>query len=57
MKSGTDFFNFSKLTLDFADLNDVLVSVEEVKVTEEYMEDPKLKEELHRYTCELVTKP
>ncbi|CAH1392702.1 unnamed protein product [Nezara viridula] len=50
VKSGTDFFNFSKLTLDFSDSKDIQVIVEEIAVTEEYIDDPKLKEELNRYT-------
>lgn len=55
LKSGTDFFNFSKITLDFVDCKNVNVNVEEIKITEKYEEDLELKEELHKYICEYVT--
>nr|XP_024218519.1 uncharacterized protein LOC112211301 [Halyomorpha halys] len=56
VKSGTDFFNFSKLTLNFSNPKDIQVTVEEIAVTEEYVDDPKLKEELCRYTSMIEEK-
>lgn len=50
LKSGTDFFNFSKVTLNFADAKNVTVDVEEIKVDEKYEEDNELKEQLQKYT-------
>ncbi|XP_069676582.1 mannosylglucosyl-3-phosphoglycerate phosphatase isoform X2 [Periplaneta americana] len=48
IKSGTDFRNFSKITLNF-DKASVDVSVEEIAITSQYAEDPTLKQLLEKY--------
>ncbi|KAJ8926041.1 hypothetical protein NQ315_009896 [Exocentrus adspersus] len=52
IKSGTDFRQFSKITVNFdktgADVPEVVI--EEINVTSHIQEDPKLKEKLEKYT-------
>ncbi|XP_071053537.1 mannosylglucosyl-3-phosphoglycerate phosphatase isoform X2 [Onthophagus taurus] len=53
IKSGTDFRQFSKVTIHFDKFNSngkPLVTVEEINVTSQYEEDPKLNEKLEKYT-------
>lgn len=54
IKSGTDFRQFSKITINFdkvASLNgSPEVTVEEINVTSQIQEDSKLKEKLDKYT-------
>ncbi|KAF7278511.1 mannosylglucosyl-3-phosphoglycerate phosphatase isoform X2 [Rhynchophorus ferrugineus] len=54
VKSGTDFRQFSKITINFEGRarNGMKpeVTIEEVNVTSQYQEDPKLKEKLEKYT-------
>lgn len=52
VKSGTDFRQFSKITVSFDKLNNGTpdVSIEEVNVTSAHPEDPILKQELSKYT-------
>lgn len=51
IKSGTDFRQFSKITVNFDRLNGGTpeVTIEEVNVTSAYSEDQKLKEKLEKY--------
>lgn len=53
IKSGTDFRQFSKITVNFDRLNGAApeVTVEEINVTSAYSEDQKLKEKLEKYIC------
>lgn len=53
VKSGTDFRQFSKITIQFDPLPDngrAQINIEEIQVTSEYEEDSKLKEKLEKYT-------
>lgn len=53
IKSGTDFRQFSKITINFdkAGCNDSPeVMIEEINVTSQFQEDSKLKEKLEKYT-------
>ncbi|XP_060517540.1 trifunctional nucleotide phosphoesterase protein YfkN isoform X2 [Cylas formicarius] len=52
IKSGTDFRQFSKITVNFADCakGRPEVTVEAIDVTSQYHEDPKLKEKLAKFT-------
>lgn len=52
IKSGTDFRQFSKVTISFVNNGTPDVSVEEINVTSAFPEDPKLKEKLEKYTSE-----
>lgn len=52
IKSGTDFRQFSKITVNF-DKATPEVTVEEINVTSAYSEDQKLKEKLEKYLCKL----
>lgn len=56
IKSGTDFRQFSKIVVNFEKKTGSRpeVDIEEVNVTSQYAEDPKLKEKLEKYTSELV---
>lgn len=51
VKSGTDFRQFSKVTVNFDRINtgSPEVTVEEINVTSALDEDPKLKEKLEKY--------
>lgn len=56
IKSGTDFRQFSKITVNFdktGSNDNPEVTIEEVNVTSEIQEDPKLKEKLEKYTSKL----
>lgn len=53
LKSGTDFRQFSKITVNFEKGKNGAkpeVTIEEINVTSQYAEDPKLKEKLEKYT-------
>lgn len=53
IKSGTDFRQFSKITVNFdktANNSTPDLTVEEINVTSQYVEDAKLKEKLDKYT-------
>ncbi|XP_031327510.1 uncharacterized protein LOC116158805 isoform X2 [Photinus pyralis] len=50
IKSGTDFRQFSKITISFISNGSPDVSVEEINVTSAFSEDPKVKEKLEKYT-------
>lgn len=52
IKSGTDFRQFSKITVNFEKIVNSTpdLTVEEINVTSQYIEDPKLKEKLDKYT-------
>lgn len=54
VKSGTDFRQFSKITINFGNSESVEVAIEEVNVTASYSEDAKLKEELDGFTSKSV---
>lgn len=54
VKSGTDFRQFSKITINFGHPDCPEVAVEEVNVTSSYAEDAKLKEELEGFSSKLV---
>ncbi|XP_030759392.1 protein 5NUC [Sitophilus oryzae] len=60
VKSGTDFRQFSKITIDFENKakhgGKPEVTIEEVNVTSQYHEDPKLKEKLDKYTGVIESK-
>lgn len=49
IKSGTDFRQFSKITINFEKPEQFEVQVEEINVTSEYAEDPILNEKLEKY--------
>ncbi|UYV70694.1 hypothetical protein LAZ67_8000291 [Cordylochernes scorpioides] len=49
VKSGTDFRQFSRITLDFSRGTEVGVEVEAIDVTSEYAEDPTLAQQLEQY--------
>lgn len=49
IKSGTDFRQFSKVMVNFSN-GSIDVSVEEINVTSSFLEDPKLKERLDKYS-------
>lgn len=53
IKSGTDFRQFSKITVNFDKLSGAVpeVTVEEINVTSAYSEDQKLKDKLEKYIC------
>lgn len=56
IKSGTDFRQFSKITINFEKTvanGSQEVTIEEINVTSQIPEDPKLKESLEKYTCRL----
>lgn len=48
IKSGTDFRQFSKISLKFG--HTVQVTVEEISVTKNYNEDPVMMKHLEKYT-------
>lgn len=51
VKSGTDFRQFSKITVNLEKANGTPeVTIEEINVTSVYTEDMKLKEKLDKYT-------
>ena len=50
IKSGTDFRNFSEVTLTFLDDGRFDVNVKEVVVDSSYPEDPEVKSIVDRYT-------
>lgn len=53
IKSGTDFKQFSKITVNFDKVSaggNIEVSIEEINVTSQFAEDPKLKEKLDKYS-------
>lgn len=50
IKSGTDFRQFSKITVNFDKANKPDVVVEEINVTSAFVEDVELKEKLDKYT-------
>lgn len=53
IKSGTDFKQFSKITVNFDKISasgTPEVSVEEISVTSTFAEDQKLKEKLEKYS-------
>lgn len=50
MKSGTDFRQFSKITIDFQ--STPVVNIEEVNVTKATPEDPSVKTLLEKYESE-----
>ncbi|KAF5300545.1 hypothetical protein FQR65_LT09166 [Abscondita terminalis] len=50
IKSGTDFRQFSKITVSFVNNGSPDVAVEEINVTSAYQEDLKLKEKLEKFT-------
>lgn len=55
IKSGTDFKQFSKITVNFDRAGPGAtpdVSIEEINVTSSYAEDGKLKEKLEKYASE-----
>ena len=54
LKSGTDFRQFSKVTLDFKE-NPVNVEIEEVNVTKSFEPDVELDSILEKYTGRLLT--
>lgn len=58
IKSGTDFRQFSKITITFdknASGNGTPeVAIEEIKVTTQIQEDQKLKEKLEKYTSKFI---
>lgn len=54
VKSGTDFRQFSKITINLDNSSESEVTVEEINVTSEYAEDPKLKEKLDKYTSKQI---
>lgn len=49
IKSGTDFRQFSRITLNF-EASGVVITTEEVNVTSAFEEDPIVKEGLERFT-------
>lgn len=58
VKSGTDFRQFSKITINLSNKTDGVepeVTIEEINVTSEYSEDPKLKEKLDKFTGKQLT--
>ncbi|KAJ8975213.1 hypothetical protein NQ317_000211 [Molorchus minor] len=52
IKSGTDFRQFSKVTINFDRTENAApeVTIEEINVTSQFQEDPKLKEKLGKFT-------
>lgn len=50
IKSGSDFRNFSRISLNFEKNNSVSVDIEEIRVTSSYPEDEVLKEKLEHYS-------
>lgn len=50
IKSGTDFRQFSKISLNFN--GSVEISVEEINVTKNYGEDPAMLKHLEKYSSE-----
>lgn len=52
IKSGTDFRQFSKISINFAN-GTPEIAVEEINVTSSFAEDPKLKEKLDTYSSML----
>lgn len=48
IKSGTDFRQFSKISLNFT--NEPRITVEEIKVTKNYEEDPAMTKHLEKYS-------
>lgn len=52
IKSGTDFRQLSKITINFDKSGNTSpeVAIEEVNVTSQFPEDPKLKDKLEKYT-------
>lgn len=57
IKSGTDFRQFSKITINFEKMNCTPdIQVEEINVTSQFPEDIKLKEKLDQYTSIIESK-
>lgn len=58
IKSGTDFRQFSKITINFDNVvnSSPDIQIEEINVTSQYSEDPKLKEKLEKYLSLIETK-
>ncbi|XP_050300775.1 trifunctional nucleotide phosphoesterase protein YfkN isoform X2 [Anthonomus grandis grandis] len=59
IKSGTDFRQLSKICVNFEHVKSggrPEVTIEEVNVTSQYAEDPKLKEKLEKYTSVVQSK-
>lgn len=58
IKSGTDFRQFSKITINFdkaaSQNGSPEVTIEEINVTSQIQEEPKLKEKLEKYTSKSV---
>lgn len=50
IKSGTDFRQFSRITLKKSNPNDLDVDIEKIEVTSSFAEDSVLKEELKKYS-------
>lgn len=52
VKSGTDFRQFSKITVNLEKVNNGTpeIVIEEINVTSAFAEDPKLKEKLDKFT-------
>lgn len=58
IKSGTDFRQFSKITINFDNVinSSPEIQIEEINVTAQYNEDVKLKEKLEKYMNLIETK-
>lgn len=58
IKSGTDFRQFSKITINFdkpsTNNSTPEVTIEEINVTSQIQEDQKLKEKLEKYTSRFI---
>ncbi|KAJ1527198.1 hypothetical protein ONE63_008729 [Megalurothrips usitatus] len=55
IKSGTDFRQFSKITLNF-ESSGVVITTEEINVTSAFEEDPIVKEKLEKFTSQIEGK-
>ena len=49
LKSGTDFREFSKVSIEFKSGGDFTVDIQRIPVTKDYDEDPDLKKELEPF--------
>lgn len=49
IKSGTDFRQFSKISLNFG--NNAEVTVEQINITKQFNEDPEMAKHLEKYLC------
>lgn len=54
VKSGTDFRQFSKITVNFDKVGKPEISIEEVNVTSDITEDSNLKEKLDKYSSNAI---